>query len=350
MILPESHSKNWIMEVRKKTPRMDPILIEKMIMAFMLVENLALSELNFVFKGGTALALILGKLHRFSIDIDILLNKDQLYEDRFDKITKSGQFYRYEEHKRKRDLPKKHYKFFYQSVIEEKESHILLDVLFEENVYPRLTQVEIISPILSVGEEITTITCPTKEGLLGDKLTAFAPHTTGIPYGSGKQLEMIKQLFDIALLFDAVDHLDMVSKAHQAVALLELNYRGLGHCTPNDVLEDTLNTALLIGVRGFGGNVEEFEALNSGIKRLGGFIYSGNFTIDTAVLCASKAATLSAHLIMKESGLRKFEPEIDLVNWQIQKPAYQKLNRLKKTNPEAFFYFYTALEKLGLLN
>jgi len=51
----------------------DPILIEKMIMALTLVEELQLSGLDFIFKGGTSLLLLLGTPQRFSIDIDILV-------------------------------------------------------------------------------------------------------------------------------------------------------------------------------------------------------------------------------------------------------------------------------------
>lgn len=349
MILPQSQSKEWIMRVREETPRMDPILIEKMIMALMLVENLSINDLDFIFKGGTSFALILGSLQRFSIDIDIIISDDRKIEACFNKITESSPFLRYEENKRKSDIPKRHYKFIYDSVIEEKENHILLDILFEENLYSQLTQVEINSSILSLGGDVTFVTCPTKECLLGDKLTAFAPHTTGILYGSDKQLEIIKQLFDISILFDAVDNLDMVIKTHAAIALKELSYRGMTHYSPYDVLMDTFKTGLLIGVRGFRGNPDEYAELNDGIKRVGAFIYSGNFTIDKAVLCASKATNLSAHLMKKETGFKRFEPNTDIVKWQIQKPEYQKINRLKKTNPEAFYYFYIALEKLDLL-
>jgi hypothetical protein len=40
------------------------------------------------------------------------------------------------------------------------------------------------------------------EAIAGDKLTAFAPTTTGIHYGQDKALEIIKQLFDVGILFD----------------------------------------------------------------------------------------------------------------------------------------------------
>lgn len=48
--------------------------------------------------------------------------------------------------------------------------------------------------------EELTVNMPTLECLLGEKLTAFAPHTTGVPLGKKKELEIAKQLFDVAIL------------------------------------------------------------------------------------------------------------------------------------------------------
>lgn len=348
MILQQSKSKEWIMKVREMTPQRDPILIEKMIMALMLVESLSINGLDFVFKGGTSLALMLGGLQRFSIDIDIVISDEQNVSTCFNKIKESGLFHRYEENIRKSDIPKKHYKFYYYSEIENKESHILLDILLEENLYSRLTQVEVSLPILSLGGEKTFLTCPSNACLLGDKLTAFAPNTTGIPYGTGKQLEIIKQLIDIAMLFDVVDELDLVHKTHSAIAGKELTYRGMSVLSQNDVLQDTLNTGLIIALRGHPDRSEEFSELLDGIKRVGGFLYSGNFTIDKAILCASKATILAAYLIKKENIIRKLESRTDISELLVQHHSYQKINKLKKTNPEAFYYFYHALDILDL--
>ena len=62
MISKQARSKEWIMGIRKVAAGRDPILIEKMIMALTLVENLHLSGLDFIFKGGTSLILLLANL------------------------------------------------------------------------------------------------------------------------------------------------------------------------------------------------------------------------------------------------------------------------------------------------
>jgi hypothetical protein len=207
MISNQSRTKDWIMKIREISPGKDPVLIEKMITAVILVENLRLTGLNFIFKGGTSLLLLVDTPQRFSIDIDIILPDSQNLDDYLQAILSYGVFHRIEENKRAGDLPKQHYKFFFNSVIQEKESHILLDILYENNPYPRLQEVDIRSRLVLTDGRITRVLCPANECLLGDKLTAFAPHTTGIQYDKGKELEIAKQLFDVAILFDIVEYL-----------------------------------------------------------------------------------------------------------------------------------------------
>jgi len=348
MISSQSRTPAWIMGIREASPGKDPILIEKMIMALTLVEDLQLSGLNFIFKGGTSLILLLGTPQRFSIDIDIVVTKKQDLDKHFQALLSKGVFHRYEENRRAGELPKQHYKFFFNSVIEAKESHILLDILFEENPYARLQEVNLQSPLLSVEGKIIQVICPTVEGLLGDKLTAFAPHTTGILYGANKELEIAKQLFDIALLFDAATNLKLVGLAFENVASTELAYRALSKLTPTDVLRDVFGTACMIGMRGLTSGADYAELLE-GFKKMSAFVYSGYFSLDTAILCAAKAAYLVALLLKRERSITRFENGQDLSSWNISDPEYNKLNKLKKTSPEAFFYYFRALELLKLI-
>jgi hypothetical protein len=67
----------------------------------------------------------LGKLQRFSIDIDIVIPIGQNLNEYFQAILRQGVFFYYEEDKRAGcDLPKEHHKFFFNSVIQAKESYI----------------------------------------------------------------------------------------------------------------------------------------------------------------------------------------------------------------------------------
>jgi hypothetical protein len=51
MIKTECASKEWIEAIAKSTRAKDTILVEKVVRALMLLEGLAKSDLNFIFKG-----------------------------------------------------------------------------------------------------------------------------------------------------------------------------------------------------------------------------------------------------------------------------------------------------------
>ena len=72
--------------------------------------------------------------------------------------------------------------------------------------YNQIIDVEISSKFLKYDDVITKVHMPSINCILGDKLTAFAPNTTGIPYKVGKEMEIIKQLYDVANLFDIADN------------------------------------------------------------------------------------------------------------------------------------------------
>ena len=63
-----------------------------------------------------------------------------------------------------------------------KDINILLDVVFEHNPYKTVMKKPIQSSLLINEGENLLVTVPDKNCILGDKLTAFAPHTTGISF------------------------------------------------------------------------------------------------------------------------------------------------------------------------
>lgn len=82
---------------------------------------------------------------------------------------------------------------------------------------------------------------PSIEDLLGNKLTAFAPNTTGILYFKGDDsmsMEIIKQLYDIRNLFDGSSDLQIIRKTFNAFAETELNYYNQLDKNRENVLED----------------------------------------------------------------------------------------------------------------
>ncbi|HEY1055478.1 MAG TPA: nucleotidyl transferase AbiEii/AbiGii toxin family protein [Emticicia sp.] len=345
MISKESLTPEWLVEVSKKNNKADRILVEKVIRALLLLEGLVASELKFVFKGGTALMLLLGSTRRLSIDIDIIASKDQQLEDQFQEFLADQGFIRFElqERKANSDIEKAHYKFIYEPVHKSnlEEDYVLLDILFEAPHYAKVIDWPIDSSFVKQNGEPHMVKVPCHEDILGDKLTAFAPNTTGIPYeksGDLKTMEIMKQLFDIGSLLDVVQDTSIIAKTFDIFASTEIGYRKC-ESDVNGVLNDIYDTALHITTRGADGK-GDFNALNKGINQVKRFIFSENYHLDRAITDASKAAYLATVLQLKHNKLEKYSNPEDVKNLIIDQSFNSKLNKLKKGNPEAFFYWY----------
>lgn len=354
MIHPESRTLSWIEQAAKDNKVKDIALVEKTIRAFSLLEALVRSGCPFLFKGGSSLMLHLDTGKRLSIDIDIICPPGTRIEDYLEKYSEEYGFGEVKllERISRTDIPKQHAKFFYQVAYPTggHQDKILLDVLFEEIHYSDIVELPIQSRLLKTYGEPVMVKLPSKEDLLGDKLTAFAPHTTGIPFFKGEKncsMEISKQLFDIASLFDIITDLSVTSGTFKKFAMVELQYRGLEADAIQVVLDDIYNTAMCIVLRGQD-NPEEFQLLQDGIKRVRGFIHSEVYSLESAITNASKAAYLSKLISRGLNEVKHYNPaEVSLLaDAMIQSPLSTKLNKLKKTNTEAFFY-WNEIQKLG---
>ncbi|WGQ08988.1 nucleotidyl transferase AbiEii/AbiGii toxin family protein [Pedobacter gandavensis] len=345
MISKENLTIEWLNKVSAKNRKADKILIEKVIRALLLLEGLIKSDIKFVFKGGTALMLLMGSTKRLSIDIDIIVSTPQELEDLFKIFIEEQGFTRFElqERKTKSDIDKAHYKFFYTPVHKSNmaEDYVLLDILFEEPHYAKVINWPIDSSfVLQEGEPIQ-VNIPCYEDILGDKLTAFAPNTTGIPYYKGEDLramEIMKQLYDIGSLLDPSEDVSIVSQTFDIFAKTEIGYRKC-ETDANGVLDDIYDTALHICSRGTDGK-GDFEALSKGITSVKNFIFSESYHLDRAMIDAAKAAYIATVL---KHGIKKFEKYtgIDQVKELVIDQSFNlKVSKLKKSNPEAFFYWH----------
>jgi hypothetical protein len=279
-------SAEWIAEKRKKYSK-DPTLMESMIYALYLLEQLQLSGLEFIFKGGTSLILLMKEPKRFSVDIDIIVSpkigKEEL-EKHLSGIEKTSAFTRMELDEKRSyqgDIPKAHYKFIYHSnfanknqegqVVSNPEREILLDILFAENHYPTLIKVPLETEWILQNDERVIVTTPDINSILGDKLTAFAPNTTGIPYNVEKEKEILKQLFDIGNLFDLLTDINVFKKSFWETAKGEIAYRPERKIkSVEQVLQDTIDTALLIAKKDILKTEDEkakFAEINTGINQ-----------------------------------------------------------------------------------
>lgn len=324
----------------------DPKILEKALQAFYLLEQLQTNGLDLIFKGGTSLLLLLSPARRFSIDIDIITGEAHRIEPMLDQIISNTHFERWEpdnDRKHSPDAPVKHYKVFYKSAISQHFGlePILLDVLLTPNPYPAINHKEINHPWLLLDGKPVTVQVPTTESIVGDKLTAFAPTTTGILYSKNRPVEIIKQLFDIAALFDHITDYGQVAQAYDRIVTEEIKFRKLT-VSKAEVLEDTFTACHTIALRD--AQSAAFQHLQTGINHITNFILA-RFKIEEAIISAAKVAVLAKWLLKgnDEKHPAIYKGASQLVDTLITDPAYTKLNKLKKSNPEAFFYWAQAV-------
>ena len=134
MFTNENYTKANIQRIRDLT-KADPSIIERTVFAFGLLEAISMVGLSFVFKGGTSLMLLLKEPRRFSTDIDIIVEPGTDIDDYIQRAGVLFPFKRAEEHFRavKRDIEKRHFRFYFDSPGSGEEIRVLLDVVFEEN-------------------------------------------------------------------------------------------------------------------------------------------------------------------------------------------------------------------------
>lgn len=364
MIKDHCFSDEWIEGFRKQGDhkRIEKIILEKMIYALHLLEQLKANGLEFVFKGGTSLVLLLEAGNRFSIDIDIICktNRNEL-ESILQKVIDSSKFtsYQLDEHRSYLPgVPKAHYKFKFDSGMQGSGT-ILLDVLIEDAIYPELTERPVLTKWIETDGEIM-VTVPTIDAITGDKLTAFAPNTIGIPYFKGKDnqpfsMEICKQLFDLGKLFESIENMSVVANSFHAFAKQEIDFRQNENSevklTPEKVLLDIIDTCIILSKRGGGTNEEKeiFLRLQKGINSFGtGYLMSGNFRIDDAVAASSRVALLCAKILTENlNPIEKFQNQ-DIKKLIITDTKWTFLNKLMRfPDKSSYFYWYQAVKLLA---
>ena len=342
MIDPESRSLAWIEHAGTLIPNIvDTALIEKAIRALSLLESLVRSGCPFIFKGGTALMLHLDTSRRLSIDIDIVCPPVLDIREFLRQNVNEYGFIEVEEVERhsRTGVPKSGRPI----------DKILLDVLYEDIHYHEIVNLPISSPLLKQNGAPVMVKCPSLNDMLGDKLTAFAPHTTGIPFFKGEDecfMEIMKQLYDISSIIDCIDDISAVCKTYNEIVPIELGYRKMDDLSKDDVLNDTYNCAMNICMRGALSQIE-YRYYSEGARRVNNFIIPENYNTDIAIRDAAKVAYLIRLIQSGRSQVKHYEPEMnkELSEKLIQHISLNKLNRIKKINIEAFFYLL-EIEKM----
>lgn len=92
MISKDNYGEDHIKQLQLKS-RKDPQLIERALYALGLLEALRLTEMEFIFKGGSCLMLLIPQVMRLSTDIDIIVTPGDRYRKIYSKSILSVPFY-----------------------------------------------------------------------------------------------------------------------------------------------------------------------------------------------------------------------------------------------------------------
>ena len=281
MLKKENFTEEHIRDLQSASHR-DPLLLERSVYAFGLLEAITRVGMPFIFKGGTCLMLLLERPMRLSTDIDIIVAPGTDLNTFIEEAGKIFPFVSVEEQVRKgkNNIEKRHFKFVYESPVMERSIYILLDVLFEDAKYKRLIAKPIKNELILTDGEDLTVQIPSVESILGDKLTAFAPHTTGILLNSNKDMEIIKQLYDVMTLIEVAEDFTEVRETYYSLVQDEIAYRGLD-IGPGDALRDTYNAAVSIASRGKVSK-EDYVSYLQGLRDVRSHIYVENFSAEEA--------------------------------------------------------------------
>jgi hypothetical protein len=346
----ECFTKEYVLAKQRELQVPDKMLLEKAIRALALLGALAARDLPFIFKGGSALLLRLNPLRRLSIDIDIIWrDKPAKLLNALKEIAAEPPFHRFEEYVgKKRRLPaRRHFKFYYKAMEAKYQTpFVLLDVVLEENIYPRLERIPLNTPFIDTRRNVE-VEMPTVAGLLGDKLTAFAPNTVGVPCDTHHSQQVIKQVFDIGELFNVVGDLTEVRETYATVFEAERGYRKL-RIKPPRALQDTMQTAFLLSQIDLPGAVsnETTRLLSRGIEQIGNHVLGARYDLTAAQISAAKAACLAAQLLSRNPVATldaiRFSPErvTELRDVQLA-GSFEILNQLT-ANAEALWYWHQA--------
>ncbi len=225
-----------------------------------------------------------------------------------------------------------------------------MDILIEKSIYPEFTESSIQTKWIETENE-TTVQTPSIDAITGDKLTAFAPNTIGIPYFKGDRdstTEISKQLYDLSRLFENVSNMEIVADSFRLHAEQEIGFRkstqGGYDKTVEVVLDDTFETCLTIARRERNPDKrskDNFKLLEKGIRSFGaGYLMEGHFRIENAMAASARVALMVAKIIKNDMSPIAYYEGQDIKDLNIENQDYAYLNRLKKQPDKSIFYYW----------
>jgi len=215
-------------------------LCELVVHCLELVAQLVQAGVQFRFKGGNSLLVLLEDPQRFSIDVDVVTtaSKESLIAE-VEKITAECElFTRYETRapRTKPWLPMISFKLFFESQYQKPEdAFVMLDCVLEPPPYGGIGKLVRCGAIYTSDVHVEV---PSISGLIGDKLLTIGPATLGIPLGRSKEAQRLKHVFDVSLL--SRKPWDPAEVRASVVGCMAQENRIQGHtCTWEEVVKDT---------------------------------------------------------------------------------------------------------------
>ena len=212
-------------------------------------------------------------------------------------------------------------------------------MLFESNHYARIVEHGIENQLLLTEGENLTVKLPSVDCILGDKLTAFAPYTTGIPLRTKKDLEVIKQFYDVSTLIDEITDFQDVRRTYFDVSQAEIRYRERG-ITPEEALEDTIQAAVCIGSRGKY-KTDDFPSYVQGTRDIVNHIFDGRFSMEAASGSAPKVIYMAACLLTGEPFDRSANLE-ELKSELLTQDDLKTMKAFRKLRSDGYGYLVMA--------
>lgn len=148
--------------------------------------------------------------------------------------------------------------------------------------------------------------------------------------------------------------MEVVATSFRKFAESEIKYRKnedpKSELSPEKVLNDIIETGLILSKRGKGSDEEQkkFRKLQNGIKAFGtGFLMTGKFRIDEAIPAAAKVSYLAAKILSADySGIEYYDGK-GIDDLLIEDKTWNVLNRLKRLpDKSAFYYWHQTVELL----
>ena len=281
MIDGKCFTNEWQALKRTQLGGCDPVLLEKTIHAFALLDALAGKGLDFIFKGGTSLLLRLPHIHRLSIDVDILCDQSMAELDALlIEVGRTRPFNGMTEDDRgSHRLPsRRHFKFFY------------------------------------------------------------------VPLDDRHSMQFMKQVFDIGELFDSASDLSEVDTAYEAIFAAENSYRG-NQFSLEQALQDGFDAAYCMTQVGFVGAPMDgrCELIDIGRRQLESHLVGVRFRCEDMKIAAAKTAflTCSRNSGIDINAVRYDETRLPFLRNFAFPDDLAALRKLKAI-PEAMWYWSLA--------